>query len=786
MGKLCIEKRMNLNIIDEEYSKGRIHRRKDTIKSLDEKLNKYREWLLSLTILDPACGSGAFLNQALDFLIKEHKKIDELRAELLGGGLIFPDITTDILEKNIYGVDLNEESVEIAKLSLWLRTAKKGRKLNTLSSNIKCGNSLIDDPEVAGGKAFNWQKEFPHIFEKKDKKAWHVTWVTHDTRTSQRMIKYKVRERRADGQMHIDRSVVLEEEDAIKVTEILSKIVVEEKLNCLAYNVCHDHIHMLLVCEEEELSNVVRKLKGKSAQKFKEYKGIPKDERFHLWAQKFNKTPIVSNEQIYATINYINHNREKHELPDINKGLQPLVRKMICNLDHAFRTEYKGGFDVVIGNPPYVRSRDFNDIVNSYFIDNYNLTISGYDLSTLFIEKLLAITNSNARSGLITSNKFFSARYGLKLREYLISNKAISEVVNFKSGVFRDTPVETSILIFDFKQKEEVNYTNIRKNELNVDFINKTFSKIEFSSLLQSPQFILFFPYDIIENALLSIIKKNDFKVSDFFEFNAGYGITNIRDILKSNREIDTDIPVYTGKSIWKYHNLDPEYWVEEGNLKQYNSNDTVLIRELSTTNRAIMLTEEINSFSALNSVTLVSSNQQIYLKTFLILFNSTFFCKLFEMFFESTRTHSNLRFKEIYLSDLPIGDINRFNNRLAGEKADIISMLHLELQIKKTKFLGLLKDTLEVEKISKKLDSFYNYDFKTFLAEVNKARKINKGLQPLVLRVQAEWKDFFEQYKADINQLQIEIDKTDKEIDQMVYELYGLTEEEIRIVEGN
>ena len=49
----------------------------------------------------------------------------------------------DILEHNLYGVDINEESVEIAQLALWLRTAKKHRKLNTLSGNIKCGNSLI-------------------------------------------------------------------------------------------------------------------------------------------------------------------------------------------------------------------------------------------------------------------------------------------------------------------------------------------------------------------------------------------------------------------------------------------------------------------------------------------------------------------------------------------------------------------------------------------------------------------------------------------------------------------
>ena len=166
VGRLCVEKRNELGIVDEEYTRGRRNRKKATLKALSQKLDDYREWLLSLTILDPACGSGAFLNQALDFLIKEHGKIDELRAELMGDSLVLSDITNDILEKNIYGVDLNEESVEIAKLSLWLRTAQKGRKLNTLSQNIKCGNSLIDDPAVAGDKAFRWEEEFPEVFKK--------------------------------------------------------------------------------------------------------------------------------------------------------------------------------------------------------------------------------------------------------------------------------------------------------------------------------------------------------------------------------------------------------------------------------------------------------------------------------------------------------------------------------------------------------------------------------------------------------------------------------------------
>jgi len=118
-----------------------------------------------LTICDPACGSGAFLNQALEFLIAEHKLIDELMTKLLGGELVLPNVENTILENNLFGVDINNESVEIAKLSLWLRTAKHGRKLTTLNDNIKCGNSIIDDQQVAGNKAFHWESEFPEVFE---------------------------------------------------------------------------------------------------------------------------------------------------------------------------------------------------------------------------------------------------------------------------------------------------------------------------------------------------------------------------------------------------------------------------------------------------------------------------------------------------------------------------------------------------------------------------------------------------------------------------------------------
>ncbi len=165
VGKLCEEKKLELQLNEEDYTTDK-KRTKATKQPLFEKLTQYRNWLLEITIIDPACGSGAFLNEALNFLIAEHTYIDELQAKLFGDAMVLSDVEKSILENNLFGVDLNEESVEIAKLSLWLRTAQPNRKLNDLNNNIKCGNSLIDDVAIAGDKAFNWQNEFPQIFEK--------------------------------------------------------------------------------------------------------------------------------------------------------------------------------------------------------------------------------------------------------------------------------------------------------------------------------------------------------------------------------------------------------------------------------------------------------------------------------------------------------------------------------------------------------------------------------------------------------------------------------------------
>ncbi|MDM8548183.1 TaqI-like C-terminal specificity domain-containing protein [Candidatus Venteria ishoeyi] len=130
----------------------------------------YQYILRTTRVLDPACGSGAFLVAAFDFLYAEYQRTNEVLAELTGGYDVF-DLDKEILNQNLYGVDLNSESVEITKLSLWLKTAQRGKVLNSLDANIKVGNSLIDDAKYSE-QAFNWAENFPHIFTEAAQEGW--------------------------------------------------------------------------------------------------------------------------------------------------------------------------------------------------------------------------------------------------------------------------------------------------------------------------------------------------------------------------------------------------------------------------------------------------------------------------------------------------------------------------------------------------------------------------------------------------------------------------------------
>ncbi len=144
LGELCSQKRVELELkqINQPKNTKKLTKQEQTQK---ENLQTYKEWLLNIKILDPACGSGAFLNAAMEFLICEHTQLSNELA-LFSDLFVSYMLEEDILEHNLYGVDINENAVEIARLSLWLRSAKKGRSLVSLNQKIVCANSLLEQP----------------------------------------------------------------------------------------------------------------------------------------------------------------------------------------------------------------------------------------------------------------------------------------------------------------------------------------------------------------------------------------------------------------------------------------------------------------------------------------------------------------------------------------------------------------------------------------------------------------------------------------------------------------
>lgn len=145
---------------------------------------------------------------------------------------------------------------------------------------------------------------------------------------------------------------------------------------------------------------------------------------------------------------------------------------------------------------------------------------------------------------------------------------------------------------------------------------------------------------------------------------------------------------------------------------------------------------------------------------------------------FSSLKTGGFYSYSSNVLNKVPIKQISKADQQIFIISTDTIYNLTNEYYKKRNKFLHRLVDSFEDIKITIAIENFDELDFKGFIKELLK-QKINL---PLIL--QDEWEEYFYGYKSEIAALKAAIEKTDKEIDRIVYELYGLTEEEIKIVE--
>ena len=171
---------------DEQIDAYRKDRRSARMVGEYEKiLQQYRQRLDELRVVDPACGSGAFLIQAFKYLYEERQWIVKELERVTGVMGLFDTHSAmrAVLSKNIYGTDINAESVEITRLALWLHTALPDQPLTSLDRNIRCGNSLIghdfyrqlginqdlfDENEQERVNTFDWKEAYPEVYEGED------------------------------------------------------------------------------------------------------------------------------------------------------------------------------------------------------------------------------------------------------------------------------------------------------------------------------------------------------------------------------------------------------------------------------------------------------------------------------------------------------------------------------------------------------------------------------------------------------------------------------------------
>ena len=160
-----------------------------------------------------------------------------------------------------------------------------------------------------------------------------------------------------------------------------------------------------------------------------------------------------------------------------------------------------------------------------------------------------------------------------------------------------------------------------------------------------------------------------------------------------------------------------------------------------------------------------------------LVLLNS----KLINCWFSKTFPAGlHIKINQLAEIPIPVSDVSHEQIRVAlASLADKMLSLNADLQKSTQRFIKRVKENLTPAKISSALESFYTMEFSDFVKELAK-QKVK-----LSLKQQDEWEEYFAEYKENCVLLQEQINTTDAEINQLVYKLYDLTEEEISAVEG-
>ncbi|MFH1702174.1 MAG: TaqI-like C-terminal specificity domain-containing protein [Nitrospirota bacterium] len=375
--------------------------------------------ILSLKVLDPAMGSGHFLVEATDFLarellkivsgepLEEHSKEMVIREALEPYGLKEPEeedirwARREVVEKCIFGVDLNPMAVELAKLSLWLYTVAKNRPLNFLDHHLRCGNSLIGAriEDLAGLPKLKKKKTkegipqqlglFESIFKEK------INILLGAFAQIESLPSDTVEQIREKEKLYHDfRKIVSRFQD---VADVWTSNYFGNEIDFGNYQSLQDNLRS----SEEEWRRLSQE------HWFKKAKEITDEKKFFHWELEFPE------------VFFEGHRRKENP-----------------------------GFDVVVGNPPYINIMLIEDEALDYFLKTFNTARRRFDLYVLFGERSLRLIKKEGYHSFIVPDKILSETYGTNFRKLVLSDHKIEKIFDVRElRVFPDSAVKPTVYV---------------------------------------------------------------------------------------------------------------------------------------------------------------------------------------------------------------------------------------------------------------------------------------------------------------------------------------------------